>query len=54
MKRARRDVKIQVRIAPSEKDMLAKMGELDREFSISKLVRRAIHKEYSKYEEKLG
>jgi len=52
MKNPKRDIKIQVRIASSEKVMLDKMGEFDRQFSISKLVRRAIHQEYSKHKEK--
>ena len=50
MKRQNRNVKIQVRITESEKNMLDKMSEADREFSISKLVREAINVQYKEYE----
>ena len=50
MKRLNRNVKIQVRITSEEKEMLEKMGDADREFSISKLVREAINAQYKEYE----
>jgi hypothetical protein len=54
MKRENRDVKIQVRITQSEKNMLEEMGSYDREFSISKLVREAINKRYKECKEGVG
>ena len=50
MKKENRNIKIQVRIAPSEKDMLEKLGEFDKKFSISKLVRNSIHQEYNRHQ----
>jgi len=50
MKRENRNVKIQVRITESEKNMLDQMADSDREFSISKLVREAINAQYKEYE----
>lgn len=54
MKRENRNVKIQVRITQSEKNMLEEMGSNNREFSISKLVREAINEQYKEYKEGVG
>jgi hypothetical protein len=54
MSRQNRDIKIQVRVTADEKNMLDKMLEADREFSISKLVREAINARYKEYQEGIG
>ena len=54
MKKENRNIKIQIRITASEKGMLQELSEIDREFSISRLVRESIIKEYSKKKDGIG
>lgn len=54
MKKENKNIKIQVRVTPSEKEMLEKLSIADSEFSISRLVREAIKKEYVEYKDGIG
>lgn len=43
-----KDIKVQIRITPTEKTLLAKLVEINKELTISKLFRQALHENCEK------